>query len=456
MKLKTSSSKSKKPSTEYQLRILKNGIRVLVMEDSHVRSGYVLLLFGAGSRYETKTNNGISHFLEHMFFKGTNKRPTAREISSILDGIGASFNAYTGKDHTGYYIKSSAKHLELSVELLSDMLLNSKFDKREIEKEKGVIVEEMRMYRDTPQRQVAENFEKLLYGDVPLGWEIGGPEKVINSMSREMFVEYLTQRYKPNNMIFVVAGNVKTNDVERLAEKYFGQMRAGEFEKAIEVVEHQDKPQINLQYKKTDQAHLVIGVRGYSAEHKDKYVVSVISTILGGMMSSRLFEEVREKRGLAYYVGSDVTTYHDVGYLDVSVGSRVSDVEETIKVIMGEFWKLKTRYVGENELKKIMDFVDGKLALESDVASAVAARYGTSLLLEGQIRSLDEILENYQKVTAKDILRVAKEIFNDSRLNMSIIGPYKDENRLSRLLKIKQFKNGKKVGTVGKLKKSNQ
>ncbi len=445
MKSKISNSKSKKTKTDYELCTLKNGIRILVMEDSHVRSGYVLLLFGAGSRYETKTNNGISHFLEHMFFKGTNKRQTAREISSILDGIGASFNAFTGKDHTGYYIKSSARHLELSIELLSDMLLNSKFDKKEIEKEKGVIVEEMRMYRDTPQRQVAENFEKLLYGDVPLGWEIGGPEKVINSMDRKMFVEYLNQRYKPNNMIFVVAGNVKTPEVARLAEKYFGQMQAGEFEKAIEVVEHQDKPQINLQYKKTDQAHLVIGVRGYHADHKDKYVISVISTILGGMMSSRLFEEVREKRGLAYYVGSDVTTYHDVGYLDVSVGSRVSEVEETIKVVLGEFWKLKTRYVGENELKKIIDFVEGKLALESDVTSSVAARYGTSLLLQGQITSLDEILVNYQKVTVKDILRVSKDIFNDGRLNMSIIGPYKDQSKLAKLLQIKRYTTKKKT-----------
>jgi len=437
--MKSKTSKSKIKQTDYSLQTLKNGIRVLTVADAGIESVFVELLFGAGSRYETKEINGISHFLEHMFFKGTNKRPTAREISTILDGIGAEFNAYTGKDHTGFWIRSSAKHLELTVELLSDMLLNSKFDKDEIEREKGVIVEEMRMYRDDPSRQVYDVYEELLFGDTPLGWSIGGPEKTINSITRKKFVAYLKSLYKPNNMIFVVAGNVTPQKAKFLAEKYFGKMKSGVFLNAINAYENQTEPKLSLRYKDTDQAHIILGFRSFGAKDPDTLIALVLSRILGGGMSSRLFEEVRERRGLAYRVGSDQYDYIDTGSFIVKLGSKVEKVEKAIKVILSELERMRTEKVPEKELSKAKDSIEGLTALEMESKRSIASGYGTQLLIEGKIDTVREELDKINAVNANDIMRVAKRIFVDDKLNLAIIGPYKNAKRFQKLLKIKRY-----------------
>ena len=439
MKSKTSKSKSTTKKLDYSLETLKNGIRVLTIEDKSIESVYVELLFGAGSRYETKEINGISHFLEHMFFKGTKKRPTAREISSILDGIGADFNAYTSKDHTGYYIRSASKHLELIVELLSDMLLDSKLDKAEIEREKGVIVEEMRMYRDDPSRLVYDVYEELLFGDKPLGWSIGGPEETINSLSREKFISYLNSLYKPNNMIFVTAGNITPARAKVLAEKYFGKMKRGNFSVADIFTEKQLKPELSLQYKKTDQAHIILGFKSFGAKDSDVLPALILSRILGGGMSSRLFEEVRERRGLAYRVGANHYEYIDTGSFIVKLGSKVEKVDESLKVILSEIYKIKTELVSNDELQRAKDSMEGHTALEMESKRNIASGYGTQLLIEGKIDTVKEELNKINKISAEDVLRVAKRIFNEDKMNLAIIGPYKDLSRFEKLLKIKRY-----------------
>ncbi len=439
MKSKTSKSKKTTKTVDYSLETLDNGIRVLTVEDKSIESVFVELLFGAGSRYETKEINGISHFLEHMFFKGTKKRPTAREISSILDGIGADFNAYTGKDHTGYYIRSSAKHLELNVELLSDMLLHSKLDKEEIEREKGVIIEEMRMYRDDPSRQVYDLYEELLYGDRPLGWSIGGPEKTINSLTRDKFLKYLESLYKPNNMIFVVAGNVTPTAAKKLAQKYFGRMKKGDFSTPDVFVDDQPAPRLLLQYKKTDQAHIILGFKSFGAKDPDVLAAMVLSRILGGGMSSRLFEEIRERRGLAYRVNADHFEYIDTGTFVVKLGSKVEKVEEAIKVILSEISRMKTEPVSHSELQRALDSIEGHTALEMESKKSIASGYGTQLLLENKIDTVKEELKKIRKVTSADILRVANRIFVEEKLNLAIIGPYKEKSRFEKLLKVKRY-----------------
>lgn len=439
MKSKTFKSKKTSKSIDYSLDTLANGIRVLTIEDTSIQSVFVELLFGAGSRYETKDINGISHFLEHMFFKGTKKRPTAREISSILDGIGADFNAYTSKDHTGYYIRSSAKHLELNVELLSDMLLSSKFDKDEVEREKGVIVEEMRMYRDDPSRQVYDLFEELLYGDKPLGWSIGGPESTINAMTRENFLDYLKSLYKPNNMIFVAAGNLTPGVAKKLAQKYFGKMKSVNFKFPEVFVDDQVKPKLSLQYKKTDQAHIILGFKSFGAKDPDVLPALILSRILGGGMSSRLFEEVRERRGLAYRVGANHYEYIDTGAFIVKLGSKVEKVDESLRVILSEIYKIKTELVSSEELQRAKDSMEGHTALEMESKRNIASGYGTQLLIEGKIDTIKDELNKISKITAEDILRVSKRIFVDDKLNLAIIGPYKDVDRFEKLLKIKRY-----------------
>ncbi len=413
----------------YHLVKLSNGLPILVVERKDFESASVILICKTGSRNEIRKNNGISHFLEHMFFKGTENRPTAHMVSTILDGIGADFNAFTSKERTAYYIRSAKRHLELAFDLLSDMLLNSKLDKEEIEKEKGVILEEIRMYKDSPKRQVAEDFEELLWGDVPLGWTIAGPEDNIKKMTRKHFTDYLESRYKSQNMLLVVAGNVGLQDSIDLGERYFARVPSGKVANYEKVSIDQAKPKVKVHYKKTDQAHVVIGVKTPKLSKKDRYSLSVMNAILGGGMSSRLFVEVREKRGLAYYVGSSYDRYEDCGVFGVDVGSDVSRVEETVKVVMSEMAKMRNVEVTSEELSKVKDMIEGRIALARESVLHDAEVFASSILSGEPIESAEEYVENIRTVTARDVLEVSKKILLDKYLNLAVIGPYKSEEK---------------------------
>src|ERR1035437_9833143 len=282
---------------KYTRKVLGNGLRVITIPMPSFESATAMVMVGAGSRYETRANNGISHFLEHMAFKGTTKRPTAQDIAGLIDGVGGEFNAFTSKEITGYFVKSAVTHVELCLDVLSDMLQNSKLDQTEIDKEKGVILEEKNLYEDTPSRHIGDIYEMLLYGDTPLGWEIVGTKEVIKSIARQNFVDYMGSLYSPDNIAVVVAGGIETNNAEALIEKYFGGMKPFDIVNYKKQPENQVKPALFIKEKKTEQVHIGLGFRTVSTHSKEKHILSVLAAILGGGMSSRLFSEVREKRG---------------------------------------------------------------------------------------------------------------------------------------------------------------
>ncbi|HYK09023.1 MAG TPA: pitrilysin family protein, partial [Candidatus Eisenbacteria bacterium] len=325
---------------QYKRTVLPNGLRVITVPMPSFESATVLLMVGAGSRYETAKNSGISHFLEHMAFKGTTKRPSAMDIAGLIDGIGGEFNAFTSKEATGYYVKAQSTHVETCLDLLSDMIANSLLDAKEIEKEKGVIIEEINMYEDTPMRNLGDVYEGLLYGDTPMGWDTAGTKEVVNSVTREDFEVYMKSLYSPHNMTVIVAGGINET-AEELVSKYFGPMSKFDTIVANKVVERQSKPAVYLKNKKTEQVQLALGVRTVGLDHPDEDALEVLAGILGGGMSSRLFNEVREKRGLAYYVRTNSDNYTDCGTLVTTAGVDPKRTKDAVKVILEELAKIR-------------------------------------------------------------------------------------------------------------------
>lgn len=421
----------------YQIHTLPNKLQLLSIPMPSVASVTVLILVGTGSRYETRNINGISHFLEHMVYKGTKKRPGAIDIPTEIEGMGGAWNAFTSKDHTGFYIKAAVTHLEHIFDILSDVLQNSLLKEEEIEKEKGVIVEEINMYEDTPMQKVGEVYDELMYGDTPLGWNIAGTPQVVRSMTRGDFVSYWKNHYTPSNMVIAVAGGVGENSkLLEMAEKYLGKWTDGKARNCEQVKVIQTGARVKIKTKKTEQAHLCIGVPSYNLDHPDRYNLAVMTTILGGGASSRLFDEIREKRGLAYYCRASNDQYPDVGHFVTQSGLVLSKIDEAIKVILNEFNLLSTnkRPVTKNELQRAKELLKGHLILSMEDSRNVAGFYGSDLLIEKKVRTLDFILEKIDAVSADDIVRVAYDILKTDKLNLAIIGPYEDEEKFKKLL----------------------
>ncbi len=400
-------------------------------------SATVLVMVGAGSRYETKQNNGISHFLEHMAFKGTAKRPSAMAISSLIDGIGGEFNAFTGKETTGYYIKSSAVHVELSLDVLSDMLQQMLLDPKEIDKERGVILEEINLYEDTPARKIGDVFEQLLYRDTPMGWDIAGEKEIIKKISRDDFLSYMGSLYSADNITVVIAGGVEGQKTAKLVEKYFGKMKVFGTKKYDPVVEAQTEAKVVIKHKKTEQVHIALGVRTVATNHQDRYPLSILAAILGGGMSSRLFHEVREKRGLGYYVRTMSDHYQDCGSLVSTAGIDPKRIEDAVKVIVEEYEKIADGHspVTDEELKKAKEFAKGHLVLEMEDSRSVAGFYASQELLEKRIDNLEEVLLKIEKVTKDQVLEAAKTYLRPNVFNLAVIGNFTDEARFRKLLK---------------------
>lgn len=395
-----------------------------------------LIMVGAGSRYENKSNNGISHFLEHMAFKGTEKRSTALDIMTLIDGIGGEFNAFTGKEITGYYIKSSKNHIEICLDVISDILQNSKFDKNEIEKERGVILQEINMYEDAPMRKIGDVYERLVFGNTPLGWDIAGEKLNIQNMQRQDFLDYMAKLYSADNMTVVIAGGVVAREAFELAEKYFGKMSTFDALGYKKVELSQTKPQVFIKQKKTEQAHIAIGFRTAGSLTPDRYPLAVLSAILGGGASSRLFHEVREKRGLAYFIRTNSEHYKDNGVLSTFAGLDPQKIEEAIKVIMEEYKKAtEGKFGGENELRKAKEFLKGHLVLELEDSRAVAGFYGQQELLEDKIENVDEVIKKIEAVSKDKLQAVAKKYFIESNLNLAIIGDFHNTSRFESLLR---------------------
>jgi len=418
----------------YKKTTLKNGLRIITVPSKATKTATIMVLVATGSKYETKSINGVSHFLEHMFFKGTKKRPTTLDIVEPLDRIGGEYNAFTGQEYTGYWAKVNAKHLDTALSWVSDIHLNSKIEQKEIDLEKGTILQELNMYLDTPTSYVGDLWEGLLYGDQPAGWRIIGEEKVLKNIKREQFLKYLKEHYSAKNTIIAVAGKINQKEIVKKIKKYFAKINRQEVKDKLPVVEKQDKPQSLIYYKKTDQTHLYLGVRAYDIFHKDKYALGLLSVILGGNMSSRLFISVRERQGLCYYIRTSASTDTDSGYLATRVGVDNNKIEKAIKSILEEYKKISEIKVSPAELKKAKEYVKGTTLLSMEASDEQASFIAFQELLTGKILTLEEKFKKIDKVTAQDIQRVAQDIFKPEKLNLTLIGPFKDKNKFDKLL----------------------
>ena len=412
---------------------LSNGIRLVTAPMPQVGSVSCFLMLAAGSRYETPGSQGIAHFAEHMFFKGTERRPTARAISAEIDAIGGEFNAFTGKELTGYYVRCATETRDVALDVLTDMLLHSRFDPDEIEKEKGVILEEMNVYLDTPQRYVGNVYDRLLYADQPLGWDILGTRETIESATRETFTTYLDTWYRPERIVVGIAGRLGDGLTERL-EELLGGVEPRETGSAAAVELPPDSSPVLLHTKTSEQAHLILGVRGYPIGHPNRYALQLLSVVLGAGMSSRLFTEVREKRGLGYYVHAGATSYTDAGTFYASAGVDVSRVDEAISTILGELRKIAAEPVPADELEKSRGYAKGRFVLRLESPQG-AIQYGLRReVLENEIEEPDDLLARLDEVTVEDVQRVAKDLFEDKRLYLALVGPFDDPSRFEALL----------------------
>ncbi len=413
----------------YKKTTFKNGLRVITIPMENANSVTVLILVGTGSKYETKDINGISHFLEHMFFKGTKKRPTTLKIAETLDMVGGEYNAFTSKEVTGFWAKVDKRHTDVALDWISDMFLNSKFDEKEIEREKGVIIEEVNMYLDTPMAYVGELFENLLYQDQPAGWRVIGEKENILSFNRKKIIDYYKNHYSPENIIICVAGGIEQDKIVPKIQNYFKGIKNGVAEPKIKVKENQKEPGILVHHKKTDQTHFCLGVRAYDMFHSQRYALALLSVILGGNMSSRLFIKVRERSGLAYSIHTSVDNSTDTGYLVTQAGIDHKNLEKSVKLIVEEYKNLKDKKITERELQKAKDYIKGAMSLSLDSSDSQASFYGLQELLEKEALSPEEKFKKIDQVSIDDIKTISENIFLPEKINLAIIGPIEEDKK---------------------------
>lgn len=417
---------------------LQSGLRVITVPVKNANSVTVLILVGTGSKYETKEVNGVSHFLEHMFFKGTQKRPDTLNISETLDRIGGQYNAFTSKEVTGFWAKVDKRHTDVALDWISDMFLNSKFEQTEIERERGVVVEELNMYLDTPTAYVSEIFEDLLYKDQPAGWRIVGEKETILNFDREKVLNYYHKNYSNKNTVVCIAGDVDQKEIETKVKEYFKGIEKREPSKKLPTKEEQSRPEAHIHHKTTDQTHFCLGVRAYNMYDKRKYALSLMSVILGGNMSSRLFISVRERHGLAYYIHTNFEPTTDTGYLVTQAGIKNDSLEKAIELVLKEYRDLRDNQVSEKELQKAKDYLRGTMALSLDTTDSQASFYAAQEVMHEDVLTPEQKLTMVDKVTVRDIKKVAEDIFKEEKLNLAVIGPFeeKEKEKFEKLLKL--------------------
>lgn len=420
----------------YKISKFKNGLTLIKVPISGARALTVMAMFPVGSRYEEKKISGASHFVEHMLFKGTKKRPTHLEISRELDAFGAEYNAFTSKDYTGYYIKTGEVNMEKAFDWLADIIFNSKIEAEEVEKEKGVIVEELRMYEDNPLMAVENLFERVIFGDShPLGWDVGGTPDTVRGISREQLWQYYQDHYFPKNMVLVVAGNINKAKLTKSLQNFSGAANAPAAMKGKKEIKNDFKkfvwePQVVplknrllVSERKVDQAQAIIGFPGLEYNDKDRFALSVLLNILGGGMSSRLFVEVREKKGLAYMVSAGSSSFRDVGVATISAGLDPSRFADAVKVIKSELVKIQEERVSDKELLDAKNNIAGRTELSMESSSAQAQWFAKQFWFADKIKTYEEVTAKIRKVTTADIQKVAKKIFDFNQMRIAVVGP---------------------------------
>ena len=419
----------------FQRIILDNGLRVILVPEEHSLATTVMVLVEAGSKYETKEINGLSHFLEHMCFKGTLRRPKPIDIASELDGLGAEYNAFTSQEFTSYFAKAKNESFEKILEIVADLYLNPTFEAAEIEKEKGVIIEEINMYEDLPMRRVQEFFMELVYGEQPAGWSVAGEKEVVYKLNREDFLNYRAKHYLAQATTLVIAGGFNQDKVLEKINSHFAGLQANEKGAKLKVIEKQEKPEELIKFKESDQTHLVMGFRAFDIFDERKYALQVLADILGGGMSSRLFQKVREELGAAYYVNASADLYSDHGLILMSAGVDHKKLEAVIKAGLQEFAKFKTEKVGSQELQRAKDHLIGRLFLSIETSDEIGYFYGGEEVMGLTLQTPEALAEKIRAVTAEEIQSVANDLFKNESLNLTAIGPFKDKSFLD-ILKV--------------------
>lgn len=416
-----------------KLFTLENGLTV-VFVPTNQSSMTVLLLVGAGSRYEDTSNNSVAHFFEHMAFKGTKKYPNTKIISETIEATGGIFNAFTSKDHTGYWIKATPSHFETIIDVLSDMIIHPLLDEAEIEREKGVIVEEINMYEDNPQEKVGSLFEKVLYDHHPLGMEIAGEKETVKSFSRKTFLDYIKDLYHPGNAVLVIAGGLKKDNnydfYLKLIEEKFSSWKDGKKAQFLKINYQQKKPKVYIYHKETEQAHFCLGYPTFGFLDQRKHSLSILATLLGGGMSSRLFLEVRERRGLCYYIFTHKEFYQEIGNIFTQAGivNNKDKIKEALTIIFKEQEKIKKGEIKKEEFEKAKEMVKGRFLLSLEDTFKTAHFFGVKKLLEDKIEEEEQIIEKINKVSLNEVVSLAKEIFQPEKTTFTLIGPYQKED----------------------------
>ncbi len=425
---------------KYTKKTLSNGLTIIEVPSHDAESVVVDFFVKTGSRSETPKENGISHFLEHFLFKGTKKYPSAMAISEVVDSIGGEMNANTGKEHTQYYIKAASKHLPLIFEILTDMIQYPLLDKEELEKEKGVIVEEINMYKDTPVAEIENILEGTMWQGDALGRDIAGTKEIVTKFTREMFMDYISRHYQTANIILGISGKYDNHQFNHLVEKYWRGYPKRRFYGWDKVRDKQSAPRVKIEYKDTQQAHLAIGFKSFPYGDPRNSTVSVLAAILGGGMSSRMFTEVREKRGLAYYVRAMPGSYQDTGSFTISSGVQVDKITDAIQVILGELKKIKDVPVDEREIQKAKEYIKGKTTLALEDNQVRLDWFLERMAFHKTAETPAEVFKRIDAVKPADIAKVANQLFVNKGMTLAIIGPYKNETQFKKILDVENIK----------------
>ncbi len=412
-----------------------NGLRLITTPMPHTRSVCLAFFIGTGSRYESEAEAGISHFIEHLCFKGTERRPTSKEISEAIESVGGFLNGGTDKELTTFWCKVASPHFPLALDVLADLLRHSKFEPADIERERQIIIEEINLSLDLPQHRVDMIIDELLWPGQPLGRDVAGNKETVATMTRQQFLNYFASHYLPNNTVVSVAGNIQPKEVIDMIHEAFFDWTKGELPSLLPANNSQSQPQLYIEPRETEQAHLCLGLHGLSFFHPDRFVLDLLNVILGEGMSSRLFVTIRDRLGLAYDIHSYVSHFRDSGSLIIYAGVQPKQVERALIAILEELSKLKDS-IPEAELIKAKELSKGRLLLRLEDSRSVAGWSGVQELLLGQVLSVDEVLSLIEAITIEDLKRIARELFVTEKLNLAIVGPISKEEPLAELLKL--------------------
>jgi len=411
----------------YNKAVLDNGLRVITSTMPHSRSVCLAILAGTGSCYESEEEAGISHFAEHLFFKGTQRRPTSKDITQDIEGVGGIINGGTDKELTIFWCKVASPHFPIALDVLSDLLLNSRFDTKEIDQERRIISEEINMNMDLPQQRVGMLIDELLWPEQPLGREVIGYRETISSITREQILKYVARRYMPNNTVLSIAGNIQHEEAVAQIEPLFSEWAAGELMTSYITNDKQTEARLRIEPKDIEQAHLCLAVHGFSRSHPQRFTIDLLNTVLGGGMSSRLFTEIREHKGLAYDIHSYTEHFLKSGSFGIYAGVDPEKIETSVAAILEEISQIK-QGITANELTRAKELSKGRLYLRFEDSQNVALWYGGQEILTQQILDIDDVISIVDAITIDELKEVAEEIMTDSGLNLAVTGPVKEDN----------------------------